>query len=65
MSKSLQQMTDLQLVIVLYGIIKYPVEFREQCENEIKRRTKAEGRQNLINAPLIKRGQTAKTKVGK
>jgi hypothetical protein len=44
-------MTDLELVIVLYGIIKYPVEFREQCENEIKRRTKAEGRQNFINAP--------------
>jgi len=51
MSKNLQQMTDLQLVIVLYGIIKYPIEFRKQCEDEIKRRTKAEGRQNFINAP--------------
>ena len=65
MIKSIRQLTDLQLTLVMYGVIKYPIEFRAQCENEIKRRTKAEGRKNIINAPLIKRGQTAKKKVGK
>ena len=51
MIKSIRQLTDLQLTLVMYGVIKYPIEFRTQCEEEIKRRTQAEGRQNFINAP--------------
>ena len=48
MNKTVAQLSDLQLVIVMYGIKKYPISFRMQCENEIKRRSKVKINQNQV-----------------
>ena len=38
MENDIKKMSDSQLVEVLYGSLKYPIEFREQCDVEIERR---------------------------
>ena len=39
-TKKMRKMSDSQLVEVLFGAIKYPIEFRVECETEIKFRKK-------------------------
>jgi len=48
MNKTVAQLNGLQLVIVIYGIKKYSISFRRQCENEIKRRSKVKINQNQV-----------------
>ena len=48
MNKGVTQLSGLQLAIVMYGIKKYPISFRRQCENEIKRRSKVKINKNQV-----------------